>query len=55
MALPPVPTVPTVPDELGLQAGIATLIAAAAKRMEKTETLPSGRIEKPPRRAFGPL
>jgi hypothetical protein len=49
------PTDPTVPEELGLHAGTATLKATAAKTMEKAETLLNGRIEKPPGRTLGPL
>jgi hypothetical protein len=49
------PTDPTVPDELGLQAGVAMLKTTAAKTMKKAETLLNGRIENPPGRALGPL
>jgi hypothetical protein len=48
------PTDPTVPDELGLQAGVAMLKATAAKTMKKAETLLNGRIENPPGQALGP-
>jgi hypothetical protein len=54
LVVPPT-TDPTVPDELGLQAGVAMLKATAEKTMKKAETLLNGRIGNPPGRALGPL